>query len=128
MGTSGYFVFQYNGIYYAIYNNYDSYFSYLGNNLLNEIKNMVKEDKFEEWLDKFKNLIILEDINDLDDLDDYGSSNSNCGSDCESDCEGDCVLYNTKKISKENIVKLKNLAGNNNIQQCVYINLLILKI
>ena len=121
MGTNGYFVFLYNGIYYAIYNHYDSYFSYLGNNLLNEIKNMVKEDKFEEWLDKFKNLIILKDISDLDNYCDSGSDcDSNCGSDCESDCEGDCISYNTKKISKENIEKLKNLAGNNDIQKYVY--------
>ena len=95
MGTNGYFVFKYNGIYYAIYNHYDSYLSGLGKDLLNEIKSMLNENNFEEWLDKFKKLIILEDNSDL-------------------------YNFDIKKISKKNIKKLKELAGNIDIDQYLY--------
>lgn len=39
-----------------IYNHYDSYYSYLGQNLLDEIKEMMEQENFEEWLDLFLQL------------------------------------------------------------------------
>jgi hypothetical protein len=56
MGTRGFFGFYYKKKYYLIYNHYDSYFSFLGNKLLEEIKKMLENDLFEEWLTKFLNV------------------------------------------------------------------------
>jgi hypothetical protein len=56
MGTRGLYGFRYKGKYYLVYNHYDSYYSHLGNILLKEIKLMILENKFNEWIEKFKKL------------------------------------------------------------------------
>jgi hypothetical protein len=63
MGTRGYFGFRYNKKYYMVYNPYDSYYSHLGIKLLNEVRNMVKNNQFELWISLFLNLYI---VNNLD--------------------------------------------------------------
>ena len=45
MGTRGYVVIKYNGIYYIFYNNSDSYLSSLGLSVLEEIKTIIKLNK-----------------------------------------------------------------------------------
>lgn len=47
MGTRGYFAFRYKNRYYVIYNNYDSYFSGLGYELIRSIRELTKE----QWED-----------------------------------------------------------------------------
>ena len=70
MGTNGLFGFRYKKKYYMVYNNFDSYYSYLGNNLLNELKIMMQNDDFEKWIKLFLNIkIVYEDtIPTVDDL------------------------------------------------------------
>lgn len=58
MGTRGLFGFRYKGKYYLIYNHWDSYYSHLGNKLLKEIKLMILENRFNEWVKKFSELNI----------------------------------------------------------------------
>jgi hypothetical protein len=60
MGTRGLFGFRYNGKYYLCYNHFDSYFSGLGHNLIKEIIKMLDEGKLQEWIDKLKNIIIVD--------------------------------------------------------------------
>jgi hypothetical protein len=45
MGTRGYVVIKYNGIYYIFYNNSDSYLSCLGINLLKDMNEIVKKNQ-----------------------------------------------------------------------------------
>ena len=59
MGTKGLFGFRYNSRYYMVYNHFDSYFSGIGMNLLNEIRKLKNEDKFDERLEMFKKLRIV---------------------------------------------------------------------
>ncbi len=47
MGTQGYVVFRYIGIYYIFYNSHDSYFSNLGQNFTNEINELLLDK--EQW-------------------------------------------------------------------------------
>ena len=47
-----------------VYNHFDSYFSYLGRDLLNELRKMIKEDKFDEWLELFKKLRMVAENDD----------------------------------------------------------------
>ena len=56
MGTRGFYGFRYKKKYYIIYNPYDSYFHCLGKKLLKEIKNMIANNQFEEWLSLFLSL------------------------------------------------------------------------
>ena len=42
MGTKGFVVFKYKGIYYVFYNNSDSYLEHLCNVMINDIKEMIK--------------------------------------------------------------------------------------
>lgn len=49
MGTRGLFGFYYNGKFYVVYNQYDSYRSILGVNIINEIKKVIENGNFEEW-------------------------------------------------------------------------------
>ena len=53
-----------------IYNHFDSYYSHLGQNLLDEIKEMMEQEKFEEWLDLFLQLKMVkeEDIPTEEDI------------------------------------------------------------
>lgn len=59
MGTKGLFGFKYKNIYYLVYNQYDSYFSYLGINLLTEIKTALKFNRIDEWKKKIEKLKIV---------------------------------------------------------------------
>ena len=59
MGTRGFYGFRYKKKYYMIYNRYDSYFSQLGVNLLKEIRTMINDNKFDEWLNLFINIEII---------------------------------------------------------------------
>ena len=47
MGTKGSVVFRYRGIYYIFYNSHDSYFSYLGNKVVTEIKEIIVADNLQ---------------------------------------------------------------------------------
>ncbi len=49
MVTHGYVIFKYKGIYYTFYNHSDSYFEGLGNNIVNEINNMINKNKVEYY-------------------------------------------------------------------------------
>lgn len=68
MGTRGIFGFRYKGKYYMVYNQYDS--GHMGAYLLEEIKAMMKNDQFDEWLELFLSLKIVtdEDIPTEEDL------------------------------------------------------------
>jgi hypothetical protein len=59
MGTRGLFGFRYKGRYYLMYNQYDSYYGCLGVKILKEIKKAIKKGKFNKWIEKFKNIIII---------------------------------------------------------------------
>jgi hypothetical protein len=47
MGTKGCVAFRYRGIYYIFYNSHDSYFSALGQQIVNEINGLILDR--EEW-------------------------------------------------------------------------------
>lgn len=53
MGTRGLYVFKYRGIYYIFYNHYDSYPSGLGKLIVNDIRQLIQDNK----LDIVKDLI-----------------------------------------------------------------------
>ena len=55
MGTRGYYVFKYNGIYYIFYNHYDSYFKGLGQKIIDDINQIIKTNK--NWLEILTKLI-----------------------------------------------------------------------
>jgi len=57
MGTRGYFGFYYKGKYYLIYNHFDSYFSGLGVNLINEILKAIENGELENWKTKLDNIV-----------------------------------------------------------------------
>jgi hypothetical protein len=59
MGTQGYFGFRYKKKYYMIYNHFDS--DELGNVLLEEIKEMIRNNQFDEWLTLFLKLKFVTD-------------------------------------------------------------------
>ena len=59
MGTKGYFGFYFKGRLYIVFHQCDSFPRHLGNDLLNELKEMMKEKKLKEWKDKFEELQIL---------------------------------------------------------------------
>lgn len=50
MGTRGFYCICYRGIYYVFYNHWDSYFSNLGVNLINEIKHILNNNLLVEFL------------------------------------------------------------------------------
>ena len=64
MGTRGLFGFLYNGRYYLVYNQYDSYPSGLGLDLVKEIVQMLKDGQLAEWLEMFKKLKIVTEESD----------------------------------------------------------------
>jgi hypothetical protein len=64
MGTRGLFGFYYKGKYYLIYNHFDSYPSGLGQNLINEIINALKNNLLDDWIQMLiKCKVVTEDIN-----------------------------------------------------------------
>ncbi len=54
MVTNGYVIFKYKGIYYTFYNHSDSYFEGLGNNIVNEINDIINKNK----VDYYKDLLL----------------------------------------------------------------------
>jgi hypothetical protein len=75
MGTRGYYAIKYKHIYYIFYNSHDSYFSYLGINLLIEIRNMLLNGSLPEWITKIQNIKLY----DSDDPE-FGLKYDNIGS------------------------------------------------
>lgn len=63
MGTRGLFGFVYKGKYYLFYNQYDSYPSYLGANLLKEIKSAIDDGTLDTWKDM---LVAIRDVSKED--------------------------------------------------------------
>ena len=47
MGTRGYYVFKYGGVYYIFYNHYDSYPSGLGQLIISDIRQLIQSKKFD---------------------------------------------------------------------------------
>jgi hypothetical protein len=45
MGTRGFIIIKFNNKYYAIYNHYDSYFSYLGLKIMNYLKELIQANE-----------------------------------------------------------------------------------
>jgi ABC-type uncharacterized transport system substrate-binding protein len=64
MGTRGFYGFIYKKKYYMVFNPYDSYFHGLGKKLLKEIKNMISNNHFEEWLSLFLTLKVIDNQNE----------------------------------------------------------------
>lgn len=69
MGTRGYFGFFYKGKYYLIYNHYDSYPSYLGKKLVEEIKKAIADGSFGTWIEMFKQLKFYNSYEELSRID-----------------------------------------------------------
>ena len=61
MGTQGLVVYKYNGVYYMFYNHFDSYPSYLGNLIINNIKQIIEENKYETLKEIITNMAIYDD-------------------------------------------------------------------
>lgn len=68
MGTKGYFGFYYKGKYYLVRNQFDSFPRHVGTDLLNEVKEMVKNKKIDEWKMKIESLRLLIHDEDFDAL------------------------------------------------------------
>ena len=60
MGTSGLFGFFHKGKYYFIYSHFDSYYNYLGVNLVEELRKLLKEGGRDALLEKFLALTFVE--------------------------------------------------------------------
>ena len=58
MGHRGFHGFRYKGKYYMMYHHW-SHLTGLGFRLLSELRKMMKDDKFDEWLELFKKLRIV---------------------------------------------------------------------
>ena len=65
MGTHGLFGFKHKGKYYMVFNGHDSHVEYLGMWLLDEVREMHSEGKFDEWLETFKQLRFVVDGIDI---------------------------------------------------------------
>ncbi len=66
MGTKGFFGFYYKNKFYLVHNRCDSQPDRLGNDILQEIKYMVKNKLFNEWKNLLKNIIVIENDEDFD--------------------------------------------------------------
>jgi len=103
MGTSGYFGFRYKKKYYMIYNHYDSYFSGLGKDLLNEVKEMINNNKFDEWLLLFLQLEMVKQYDE-----DYEPSYESDDEDDEineKNYEKKCEAYQKYKDDYDDLLK-----------------------
>ena len=60
MGTQGLFGFKLNNIYYYIHNHYDSYLHGLGKDLVEELIDMLKNNQLNDWINKFKNIKVVD--------------------------------------------------------------------
>jgi hypothetical protein len=77
MGTRGYYVFKYKGIYYIFYNHYDSYFDNkngLGYKIIEELIKYINEGNIKYILEQMKQLIKNINIDVLDQEISDGSS------------------------------------------------------
>ena len=59
MSTRGLIGFVYRGYTYYVYNHYDSYYGYLGILIIMQLLKMLRDNLFDEWLEKFKSLKIV---------------------------------------------------------------------
>jgi hypothetical protein len=59
MGTRGLFGFLYKGVYYMVYNHWDSYPEGLGRQLVAEIRQMLKEGRMDEWIELLKKIKVV---------------------------------------------------------------------
>jgi hypothetical protein len=66
MGTRGLYGFRYKKKYYMIFNPYDSYFHGLGMKLLKEVREMVKNNQFDEWLQLFIGLEFIYECDNIE--------------------------------------------------------------
>lgn len=71
MGTRGYYVFKYNGIYYVFYNHFDSYYGGLGEDIVTELRKLTKED-----YDEIKGALEKISERDMDEEDSWGGSST----------------------------------------------------
>ena len=62
MISHGLFGFYYKHKYYLSYNYSESQYSFLGKNLVNEIKLMLIHDKFDKWCNMLENITIIENL------------------------------------------------------------------
>jgi hypothetical protein len=61
MNTRGLFGFQYKSKYYLVYNHYNSHPKALGNDLAKEIRTAIKNQSFNNWLEIFLSLTIIDE-------------------------------------------------------------------
>lgn len=95
MGTRGLFGFYYKGKYYLAYNHWDSYPTGLGANIVEQIKEAIREGSFEQWTKLLDNIVIVdmskepteEDIKKL-------SKYTNLGASSQSTSDWYCLLRN----------------------------------
>lgn len=59
MGTRGLFGFYYKKKYYFVYNHFDSYPKGLGNKLIKEIIDMIKNNEMEKWIEMLINIKVV---------------------------------------------------------------------
>ena len=59
MTTRGLIGFIHRGISHYVFNRYDSYYSYLGLLIIQQLINMIKNKQFNEWITKFEALKIV---------------------------------------------------------------------
>jgi len=66
MGTRGFVVIKYNGVYYIFYNNSSSYLSCLGLSVLKEIKEIIQFDEISYVKSLFSKIKLLGEFNEGD--------------------------------------------------------------
>ena len=102
MGTRGLFGFRYKGRYYLMYNHWDSYFSGLGVKLLQEIKEAIDNGTFTQWIELFKSVTIVNNVN----KENYLDTNEDCEDFNEDDCEEEEVMGDKKEFHDKNNMKI----------------------
>lgn len=60
MGSRGLFGFYYQNKYYVVYNHFDSYPEGLGKQIVDEIKQAIKDGKLNEWENKLQTIKIID--------------------------------------------------------------------
>jgi hypothetical protein len=65
MSTRGLIGFVYRGYTYYVYNHYDSYYGYLGVLIIMQLLKMLRDNLFDEWLEKFKGLKIVYECDEI---------------------------------------------------------------
>jgi hypothetical protein len=96
MGTRGLVVFVYKGIYYIFYNHFDSYPSHLGDLIITNIKQIIKDKKYEALKEIIIKMPIYDDeVNGSTCFDDIFSCAKYPDSYCyhTSDLEPSCDIF-----------------------------------